>query len=897
MRPPDPLKSAVAPRPAVQPAAKDSRPAPAQANPAPPAPPKVYRDGFEPAEKPGNSSKAKTKDAQPPATSLLTEDAGDGQENCLDRAADWAKKATPELRARSEFVFLKDQRPGAEGQSGHVVVRQGERVLDPGTGKSYDSLDAYLREKPEYQEAGRLSATSATRIFDTPAGSPERAAAVAREKVSPELQRMMVADPNTSGATASTSPRKLNPASVEQANKDFEAVVNSGNLQFLAFEVRNKLQAHANDPDYQAQFIARLSKTDSDHRLSVLNSIIGGKAENGSIPGPFTKTPAGQYTGDWEESDRQLFTNALKAARDAGVFTEADMQSGVAWAPEQWKDIASRMGVGLTSRSSEADAATKKLTDATEAFEDASADAKKKDEELARQLADFGPSLTEKQRETYIKAFQEHPSNKKAYEEKEKAAAELAKVLKDNAPALENAAVTAPTDAGQLQKSLELLADSGQAETAVDMAGRLVQDPNSVTAQVFGARKGFPNKVLENGLPRLGSKLLAEAKDSKDALKQFEERMKPFKTALEGKDGYSDLMNGLEAIKIAESGDFDRTKQLVSDFKSAGPLGHSFAATALVFGAVSAVNAGREGEYQTMIKEMSSTLKNTLNIVAGASGALSDTAMLARFGVDSAQTNRLASFATRLAPGFGLLATSTSLALRAKDLQDKADPGLVIAVVGDVVGVLGALVETIPGGQAPGLLVSGAGALITAAGEGLSALGDSRERNQQQNEFLKKAGLSPEAINVLTTAQGDMVRQLAEGLEIPPEDIQKLATLCPELVSARTDLGTGQGEVPLHNLVELLKAGGIKKSEATKLLLSLGKGAPDEGKAIVNNLHALNRMIDRVCQEIIPREQGTGAYFIPKSAEDWARVMAHVRKEANDEMRPFIDTVKKSLAS
>jgi hypothetical protein len=132
--------------------------------------------------------------ATPPASSLLTENTRDGNVNCLDRAADFVAKSTPQLQARSELVFLEDQRAGQEGQTGHVVVRQGERVLDPSNGKSYDDMQAYLREQPQYREVGTMSGTTAAKVFGTEPGSPERARALAAANVSPELQRMMVAD-------------------------------------------------------------------------------------------------------------------------------------------------------------------------------------------------------------------------------------------------------------------------------------------------------------------------------------------------------------------------------------------------------------------------------------------------------------------------------------------------------------------------------------------------------------------------------------------------------------------------------------------------------------------------------------------------------------------------------
>lgn len=149
-----------------------------------------------------------------PATSLLTEDAKDGQVNCLDVAADWANKATPELRGRSEMVFLKDTRAGAEGESGHVVVRQGESVFDPTTKKSYESLEAFKKAQPHYEEAGSLSANHVKNILAAPPGSPERAAALERAKVPPGLQKMMVAD----SEKPATPPKDLKEAKARTDN-------------------------------------------------------------------------------------------------------------------------------------------------------------------------------------------------------------------------------------------------------------------------------------------------------------------------------------------------------------------------------------------------------------------------------------------------------------------------------------------------------------------------------------------------------------------------------------------------------------------------------------------------------------------------------------------------------
>ncbi|WP_342375306.1 annexin [Myxococcus stipitatus] len=164
--------------------ARPAAPKPAERKPAE----RHERSSFTPQNpqvKPGQSAES---------SSLLTENSRDGKANCLDVAADWVDKATPALRARSEMVFLKDSRPGAEGQSGHVVIRQGDRVVDPSSGKNYDNLQAFLKEQPHYQPAGTLSGNAAAKIFAAPPGSAERQRAISEAKVPDSLQRMMVAD-------------------------------------------------------------------------------------------------------------------------------------------------------------------------------------------------------------------------------------------------------------------------------------------------------------------------------------------------------------------------------------------------------------------------------------------------------------------------------------------------------------------------------------------------------------------------------------------------------------------------------------------------------------------------------------------------------------------------------
>jgi hypothetical protein len=139
------------------------------------------------------------------ATTLLTEDAGDARANCLDKAVDLVNGLDPAERQNAELVILQDTRPGGEGRTGHVVVRQGDQVIDPATGKRYANTADYLEGQPHYLEAGTIEADRAKLIFDAPAGSPERARAIQQAGVSPALTGMMLADNDAGGGGGDAS--------------------------------------------------------------------------------------------------------------------------------------------------------------------------------------------------------------------------------------------------------------------------------------------------------------------------------------------------------------------------------------------------------------------------------------------------------------------------------------------------------------------------------------------------------------------------------------------------------------------------------------------------------------------------------------------------------------------
>jgi len=137
-----------------------------------------------------------TDGTSPPGTSLASENAKDGRVNCLDAVADFLSLAPAVIRARSEVLFLKDSRPGAEGTTGHVVIRQGNNIYDPTT-REWTASETYLKQHPEYSIAGSVPGSTVNTILSAPPG-PERQAALAKANLPPDIANMVVADSGAS---------------------------------------------------------------------------------------------------------------------------------------------------------------------------------------------------------------------------------------------------------------------------------------------------------------------------------------------------------------------------------------------------------------------------------------------------------------------------------------------------------------------------------------------------------------------------------------------------------------------------------------------------------------------------------------------------------------------------
>jgi hypothetical protein len=208
------------------------------------------RDAFT-ATSTGQGSAPATSASAPPPSTLLGEDIRDGQANCLDRVGDWLALAPPPLRGRAEVLLLRDTRLGAEGSTGHAVIRQGNGIFDPATGRSYPSFEAF-NAQGHYQIAHTVGGLAMHRILSTPAGSPERQAALDAARIPASVQRMLLAD--------STQP------------------VSASSLTEVTAELEAALAASPPDPVLIAQLVnaSHGALTTADDQLANLPSDLAG---------------------------------------------------------------------------------------------------------------------------------------------------------------------------------------------------------------------------------------------------------------------------------------------------------------------------------------------------------------------------------------------------------------------------------------------------------------------------------------------------------------------------------------------------------------------------------------------------------------------------------------------
>jgi|GEM_PF-5118323 len=804
-----------------------------------------------------------------PATSLLTEDAKDGQVNCLDVAADWANKATPELRGRSEMVFLKDTRAGAEGESGHVVVRQGESVFDPTTKKSYESLEAFKKAQPHYEEAGSLSANHVKNILAAPPGSPERAAALERAKVPPGLQKMMVAD----------SEKPATPT--EQATQDYEQGIKGLSSQAERSSPFTELVSrHRHDPEYLAQLV-KCAKEDG-----TLAEIVDPRLSKGDSPldrSLFDKDDKGQYpTNPGAGECRNDVLIALDAAKAKGTLTDQEI-GGLAQKSAAWGSIVQEMQPGWSGPR----VAGTEIRSAQGRFDQAREKAKEKSQELQKLVAGFGPALTTAQQQKLITKFKNEPESKAIFAAEAQAAKDLAATVEKHKEGILKSAATNPSGAKDLYTSLQTLANSGAAKTALDLVIDIKNTP--ALKEAFAGFKDFDKDITEPAISGGLSQYIAEKPDDpKGAIADFQKKMDGLESSADDnvkplfdiQGGVSKFMQGFEDQKLPSSERATLLKNLAKEFEGQNPLGRGLLKAALIAWSVEN-GAGDKSSTSEAIKEFSKATQGGAELFAGATQSLVDAGKLTQY----TSAAKHADFVARVTPGLGLLANSASAWVNASELASgDGNVGNVIALCGDVIGIVGSGLEAFPVTAPAGALVGGLGAVINAGGEILAshisgekddkeAARKEKEFNNKRAEYLHAAVNDPKLEEILLNIDGRVAQKLTQDLKMDPKDVQRLTKKIPGILN-----GDDRALEQLDGLKQVADRLKLDSQQLVQFVEGITQGTEKPELALETVLqHFVSGSSDPVSEvknkdELVAALKKAYKTFNPKGETDWGQV-------------------------
>lgn len=661
-----------------------------------------------------------------PATTLRTEDIRDGSANCLDRVGDWLSLASPQIRARSEVLMLRDTRPGAEGETGHAVIRQGETVFDPSTGQTYPSFSAF-NAAGNYQIAGVVSGSAMHQILSTPPGSEARDAAIERARIPPSVAAMLVADPGDG------APRDVTAA--------YDQLVQGYMLEGdLAGAVDWALDNTAGNPELQGELIALLEGSSAGE----LTQQLGEDADDRKLfPVPGESMPTVTHdpvTGAVPDNALDAVINqipgelapALRAARDAGILSDEDMVQGLGSARtgDGWMQALTTAGINPISGNSVPQAIAE-VQQAQQAYQAALDDRAALDQRLAADLGLFGPYLTPEQQQAYIAQF--HQVHEDEYGEIDAVAGELDAALTENAAQLD-LALQGP-DGGQYADTISgaygSLANSAFADHAITWALG-ASGPDSSFAP-FAATHDL-GAVMQSAVPNSLSAYLQQYPDARpeDAIRHLDGVTQAY-LAQQGISSASDLAHGwnqgIQGLYRLARGDVDGGLALLKGVPaSPGHFSAGFAAAGLVIGILATADAAKKGD----------TLGEAWGIAFSGQQAASliDTALKA--------AGRSSSIAGRMVGGLGVVAGALDVVVQLREIQQgDGNLGTGISIAGDALGIIGgAMLVASPSG--PGALVAGIGAAVYVVGElisaGIQADEAHRELLEEQSGLLDSVG-------------------------------------------------------------------------------------------------------------------------------------------------------------
>jgi hypothetical protein len=450
------------------------------------------------------------------------------------------------------------------------------------------------------------------------------------------------------------------------------------------------------------------------------------------------------------------------------------------------------------------------------------------DEELAKQLADFGPALTDTQRAQYVKTFR--AEHQPLYDNVAIQAEALDKLMKEHGPALEAAAVKDSTYAQLLYDTHKVLANSPKAEEAAKFASKVLAEPDSPLGQAMKGYTKLEEEVALPAIPNAWTQFLSEEADLDSAFERLNGIVKPYveggNASIETKEAFKDLR------EITRTKTFDPLVEL-AEAGQKSPMAKAFAVAGLALGAYEGMEAAKDGKYLEATKAFAQAGKDGMDVLKFSTAALKNAGIIGEYG---AKSKAVSTFATKLAPGLGLVATVTSLAINGDKVRNgTANAGTGIAIAGDCLCMMGSVMAVIPGGQLPGTFFTGLGGAIGAVGSLVEGKINDADFKAAQRRGLEAAGIEEPLTSILMEGEPERMTELQEELGLNAQQIQQLALRYPSLVTKTK----GEG-MSLDSFKGLKKDFSLNSQQTYELLLAIGNGTKNPGETLQTFLSTID---------------------------------------------------------
>lgn len=391
--------------------------------------------------------------------------------------------------------------------------------------------------------------------------------------------------------------------------------------------------------------------------------------------------------------------------------------------------------------------------------------------------------LTDAQKQDFIEAYRGRSDVAALYRREADAAASFAAYMHENQDLLLFAAERDPGFIGPLGDWMSGALEAGQGDLVVELTEEILDAPQ-VLAMFDAERPGLIDSLYRDAIVTKGAELFLESDgDTTSCMDDFaawvEMRQK-------GSGGIQGIKLAIEEMGKIAPGNLVSAEHLGASLKAMdGRLGKIWAGgLAGVAVIASAYNGLNSKEMDLAVSSLAAAGATGTEFTAKAAQYLS---RAGKFKIAETAAAEVGAVAARMVRPLGAISNMAMFAHDLDKLAETSDPAYAVAVLGDTLGLIGALTMSTP----VGMVLFGGGALMSLIGGWFGAKGEERRtaeifRNEQR-DLLGQIGLDPALVSAIQDSDPVMLANFQK-MGLDSSQVQDLARAYPELITNRSGL-------------------------------------------------------------------------------------------------------------